>query len=263
MNYNEDERQNYMEISNSGKGHQSRERPGLIPVTSLIINEAEVSKDETVTYQGIPLSDITAVGYIVDYKEFEKKVKISLFDFTGLIDIHFLNKNEAEDTFGLSKLMYDGTKKPVQIFGTMKVHKNEKSILGAKIINVSSNSILYHRIDVIHSWLYLTGKLKELKENMVKNSAEEARMIAMGNNSYNTGYNNNAKNTPVKNKGDRDIQDAINLLENYAKKNNINISSGQMNALMKKFGKKAGDIISRLINNNKLIENDSGYEIII
>ena len=75
MNYNEDERQNYMEISNSGKGHQSRERPGLIPVTSLIINEAEVSKDETVTYQGIPLSDITAVGYIVDYKEFEKKSK--------------------------------------------------------------------------------------------------------------------------------------------------------------------------------------------
>lgn len=263
MNYIDEDKQNYMDISNSGKSHQGRERGGLIPVTSTILNEAEVTKDETVTYQGIILNDITAVGYIVDYKELDSKIKITLCDFTGLMEINFLTKMDNQDTSGLNKLYYDGTKKAVQIFGTVRVYKNEKNILGAKILPVSTNNILYHRTDVIHAWLYLTGKINELKENMIQNSAEEAKMIAMGNNSYNNGYGNNMKNTPVKNQGDKDMREAINLLDNYARRNKNEISIGQMNGLMKKFGKKAGEIINRLINENKIIETDGGYEILI
>ena len=93
------------------------------------------------------------------------------------------------DTIGLNKFHYDGKKKPVQIFGTVKVFKNEKNIQGAKILSVPCNNVLYHRTDVIHSWLYLTGKLNELKNNQVQNSAEEARNIAMGNSSSGYGFN--------------------------------------------------------------------------
>jgi len=108
------------------------------------------------------------------------------------------------------------------------------------------------------------GKLNELKENQVQNSAQEAKMIAMENNN-NNGYGyNNMKNTPVKNNGDRDVKEAISLLDNYSKRYNRNeISYEQINSLYKKFGKKLGDIINKLIINNKLIDNDNGYEIML
>ena len=89
----------------------------------------------------------------------------------------------------------------------------------------------------------------------VQNSAEEARLIAMG-------KNNNFDGN--KNQGERDIKEAMNLLENYNKKNNTNeIGNDQINSLFKNFGNKIKDIINRLINDNKLIETDLGYEILV
>ena len=263
MNYYEDDNKpNYAEISNSGKANQNRERASIIPVTANILKEAEVTKDDSVTYQGIPINDITIVGYIIDYKELESKIKLKICDFTGSVEVYFFNKMNEQDTTGLNKFNYDGTKKPAQIFGTLKVYKNEKNIQGEKILPVSCNNVLYHRTDVIHSWLYLTGKLNELKENQVQNSAQEAKMIAMENSTnYGYGYNN-MKNTPIKNNGDKDLKEATNLLENYVKRYNRNeISYEQINNLLKKFGKKLGDIINKLVINNRLIDNDSGYEI--
>ena len=260
--YQDDNKPNNAEISNSAKMNQNREREGIIPVTANILKEAEVTKDEAVTYQGIPLNDINIVGYIIDYKELESKIKLKLCDFTGTIEIYFFVKMNERDTTWLSKFNYDGSKKPAQIFGTVKVYKNEKNIQGEKIMAVPCINVLAHRADVIHSWLYLTGKLNELKENQVQNSAQEAKMIAMENNN-NNGYGyNNMKNTPVKNNGDRDVKEAISLLDNYSKRYNRNeISYEQINSLFKKFGKKLGDIINKLIINNKLIDNDNGSEI--
>ena len=262
MNYYEDEnKQTYGEISNSGKAPQNRERGGIIPVTCTILREADVTKDETVSYQGIPLYDINIVGYIIDYKELESKIKMTLFDYTGSAEVNFYIKMDDLDPTGLNKFHYDGSKKPVQIYGTVKVHKNEKNIQGAKIMPVSCSEILYHRTDVIRSWLYLTGKLNELKENQVQNSAEEAKMIAMGNNINGYGYNN-MRNTPVKNSGDRDMNEAMRLLENYTRKSNKNtITYAHINNIFKNFGKKTPDIINKLITNNKLIDTDEGYEI--
>ncbi len=60
------------------------------------------------------------------------------------------------------------------------------------------------------------------------------------------------------------MRDAINLLENYRRKNNKNeIENNQINSLFKNFGNKIKDVINNLINDNKLIENDNGYEIMI
>ena len=259
--YEDDSSKKYNETSQSGKSHQNRERGGLIPVTATILKEAEVTKEETVEYQGVPISDITAIGYVVDYKELEAKVKVTLYDFTGWIEINFFNRIDNQDSAGLTKFHYDGSRKAVQIFGTVKVFKNEKNIQGAKIIEVPCSNVLYHRADVIHAWLYLTGKLGELKENQVQSSAEEAKLIAMGQNNYS---NNGMKYTPEKNQAEKEMKDAVNLLENYAKKNNKNeIGSVQINSLFKNFGNRAKDIINKLINDNKLIETDAGYEILV
>ena len=247
--YEDGNNQRYNEISQSAKVHSTRERGGLIPVTSNILREAEVTKDETVEYQGVPISDITAIGYVIDYKELEAKVKVTLYDYTGTMEINFFNKIDNQDSVGLNKFHYDGTKKPVQIFGTVKVFKNEKNIQGAKIIAVSCSDVLYHRADVIHAWLYLTGKLQELKENNLQNTADEAKKIAMGNNNRNNMINNNEN-------------EAITLLENYVKKENKNdISQNDINNLFKKFGYKNKDIINKLIDDNKLVDNNGIYEI--
>ena len=256
--YEDDNNKNYN--TSSAKSHSARERGGLIPVTANILKEAEVTKEETVEYQGIPISDITAIGYIIDYKELEAKVKITLYDYTGIMEINFFNKIDNQDSSGLNKLHYDGTRKSVQIFGTVKVFKNEKNIQGAKIIQVGSSDVLYHRADVIHAWLYLTGKLQELKDNQIQNTTEEAKKLAVGNNNF-----NNQRNTPVKlTSEERNFQDAITLLENYFKKQNKNlIGKNEIKNLFKKFGNNKDKIITKLIDENKLIETDSAYEIML
>ena len=256
--YEDENIKNSNDISQSGKSHSIRERGGLIPVTATILNEAEVTKEETVEYQGIPISDIMAIGYIFDYKELEAKLKITIFDYTGFIEINFFNKIDNQDSSGLNKLNYDGSRKAVQIFGTVKVFKNEKNIQGAKIIPVSSSFVLYHRADVIHSWLYLTGKLQELKENQLTNTTEEAKMIAMGNNNA-----NNQRNTPVKdNKDERDFKDAVAILDNYIKRGKNELKKNEIQNIFKKFGNRADKIIKQLIDENKLIDNDGVYEIL-
>ena len=257
--YEDDSAKNYNDVSQSGRSHQNRERGGLIPVTATILKEAEVTKEETVEYQGVPISDITAIGYVIDYKELEAKVKVTLYDFTGSIEINFFQKQDNQDSAGITRFHYDGSRTPVQIFGTVKVFKNEKNIQGAKIIPVPCSNVLYHRADVIHAWLYLTGKLTELKNNQRDNIVEEAKMISMGKTD-----NNMQRNTPTKNQETKDMKIAINLLENYRKKNNKNIIEyNQMNNLLKNFGNKIKDVINSLINDNKLIDTDNGYEIMI
>ena len=166
------------------------------------------------------------------------------------MEINFFNKIDNQDSVGLNKFHYDGTKKPVQIFGTVKVFKNEKNIQGAKIVAANCSYVLYHRADVIHAWLYLTGKLQELKENHVQNTAEEAKRIATGNISKNNAENNNNES------------EAVNLLENYVKKSNKNdITQEAIMNMFLKFGDKRKDIINKLIDNNKLVDNDGTYEI--
>ena len=256
--YEDDSSKAYNEISQSGKSHPARERGGLIPITAAILNQAEVTKEDTVEYEGIPIIDITAVGYIIDYKELESRVKITIFDYTGIIEINFFNNNS--DSSGINKLNYDGTRKPVQIFGNVKVYKNEKNIQGGKILEVKCSEILYHRTDVIHAWLYLTGKLQELKENQIQNSTEEAKKLATANNNF-----NNQRNTPVKLTNEqRELKDAIALLENYNKRQNKNeIGKNEIKNLFKKFGNNKESIINKLIDENKLIDNDTNYEIML
>ena len=58
-------------------------------MTANIIKNAEVTQDETVEFQGVSIIDITAVGYVVDYKEVDNKISITLYDYTGLLNVNF------------------------------------------------------------------------------------------------------------------------------------------------------------------------------
>lgn len=243
-------RHNQYDSHSGSKYPQYRERGGLIPVTASIIKNAKVANDESVEYQDIPIIDITAVGYIVDFKEIENKITVTLYDYTGLLEVNFYIRHDNDETL-LDNFKYEGVREPVQIFGTVKVYKGEKSILGAKLIKSNCNYVLYHRANVIHSFLYLRRKLNEKSGNLYgsgqKKESEKNWELSGSSSSYKKQVD--------------DIEEAVNILNEYAKRDN-QIKSGKLEELFKKFGKKTKDIINKLISDNKLIESDDFYEII-
>ena len=84
-----------------------RERGGLIPITAHILSQATVNLEESIEYNGNLLSDICLVGYILDYKDIEARVKVKIWDQTGVVEVTFYNKNESESNSGLAGFHYE------------------------------------------------------------------------------------------------------------------------------------------------------------
>ena len=235
--------------------YSHRERGGLIPITSHILNSATVTQDETVEYREVQLGDIILVGYITDFKEFEARVKITIWDQTGSVDITFYNNSENQDNSGLSDFYFDGVKKVVKIYGTVKVYKKEKNVQGAKIVLLKDNDIFHHSLQVINSWLYLTGRIQELKKGSYQNDIGNARDIAKNarnvnsnfnnnnNNNYNYGNNNNYSNF---NNGNP-FEIAQNILNDISRKGTKNLKKGELNGILNK--KIRSDAVQGVIKN--------------
>ena len=223
------------ENSGSKNNHYSEsDKEGLIPITSSILNKSEITSQENVEFQGVQIKLIIAVGFLVDYEEFEKRVVVTIYDYTGILNITFFNRDELTDLEEKKE-----NKTPVRIFGTVKTYKDKKNIIGAKLIPVDYNSVLYHKAKVIHAWLYLTGKLGE---NHIIDSEQN--------------------NQNEKNRFENSEEEAINILGKFSKNNNGRvISYSKIDELLRKFGKKKDEIISKLVENGKLIESpEEGYE---
>ena len=233
---------------------KQQDKGGLIPVTCSIINDSTVTRSETVEFQGIQILDISLVGKIIDYKEFEARVKISVFDGSGVAEINFFHSNQDS---GLQNYKYDGTFKTIQIFGTVKVYKNEKSIQGSKLVLVNDMDLFYHRLNVYHSWLYLTGNLQELKEKNFNDVTNQARQLAGGNQQQNYQNNNNAQCNGI-----NEYRVAVKNLKRKSG-NNI-VETDQLKKELLRFGAGRFDkILIELIDNNVIIDNENGtYEIL-
>jgi hypothetical protein len=54
----------------------------------------------------------------------------------------------------------------IKLFGTVKTYKKEKNLQGAKIMYVDDNEIIYHHLEVVNDWLYLTDRIKALKQEV-------------------------------------------------------------------------------------------------
>ena len=246
----------YEETPNRGKSQYThRERGGLIPITAHILHSSTVTQDETVEYREVQLGDIIIVGYVTDYKEFEARVKVTIWDQTGSIDVTFYNNTENQDNTGLNGFYWDGKKKVVKIFGTVKVYKKEKNVQGAKIVLLKDNDIFHHSLQVINSWLYLTGRIQELKKGSYQNDIGNARDIAKNarnvnsnfnnnnNNNYNYGNNNNYSNF---NNGNP-FEIAQNILNDISRKGNKNMKKGELNGILNK--KIRSDSVQGVIKN--------------
>ena len=100
--------------------------------------------------------------------------------------------------------------------------------------------------------MYLTGKLKEIKGNEYYTNAKK--------NENTKNWESSASSYKKRNAND-DIEEAVNILNDYAKKE-TQITAGKLEELLRKFGHNTKDIINKLVSENKLIDNDDFYEII-
>jgi RPA family protein len=159
---------------------KNRERGGLIPITIKIFNDSVINQDEALEYLGNNLSDVCIVGYLKGYDESDNKVRVKVWDQTGMVEVIFFNKSESEPHAGLADFQYRGeTNKIVKVFGTVKTYRKEKSFQGAKIMFVDDNELIYHQLEVANDWLYLTGKFQSLKASDVKFIINIFRMSIM------------------------------------------------------------------------------------
>jgi hypothetical protein len=93
-----------------GKDNQSStktyNRGGLVPINAHILKKATINQDEVIEYNGVQLSDVTIVGYIQDFTEGDNKIKVTLWDHTGDVDIIFFNRIDNEDNSSLNNFIF-------------------------------------------------------------------------------------------------------------------------------------------------------------
>jgi len=154
------------------------EKEGLIPVTCKILKNL-VKKDEKLEYMNVPVGEIVIVGFAFNYLEQETKISVGIWDQTGYFDVSFFNKNESETHSGLEGY-YHVDKGVIKIIGKVKLYKDNIKIDGARIVNSNFNEFVYHKLEVISDWHYLTNEQNQdddnyhLKSNnKQKNNAEQ------------------------------------------------------------------------------------------
>lgn len=152
--------------SSNQKNQKFLPRTGLVPITAKIFNSLEVKSDDTLDYKGNTVSDIVIVGFINDFKEGSIQVNLKVWDGTGVINAQFFNKNESEVHPGLLNFVYNGPKRLVRLFGHAKVFKKDKQFSGNKIFFTDDKDFQLHRLEVIHCWLNLSGKMDEVKSRV-------------------------------------------------------------------------------------------------
>lgn len=202
------------------------EKEGLIPVNINLLKSA-IKNEDKLEYLGITLSEITFVGFIVKYTEFDTRTVLGIWDQTGYQEVLFYNKSENESHSGLVGFTYNGSKMPVRVFGKVKYFKNELRIDGAKILKTDMNELIYHKLVLISDWIYLTSKEKLKEEGShynIKNGANNKNQIEIGGNNKNKlleaiEYFNNTKGICLKEDlisklgmKDKELEDQLNVL---------------------------------------------------
>jgi hypothetical protein len=105
-NYNDNELNNHQGPKN--KINKEREKSGLIPITAKILNDL-TSLESGVEYQGISIYDVLIAGTLVDVNQQETRLKLKIWDSTGIAEVVFYNRNEFEtlsDLYDISQRRY-------------------------------------------------------------------------------------------------------------------------------------------------------------
>lgn len=138
---------------------KSTDKDSFIAISCKVIQNGTTVENSNVEYMGVPLGEVSLVGYCVSYNDDSTKIKIGLWDQTGFVEVLFYNKNESEVHSGLDGFVYE-EKGLVKLIGKVKSYKNQILIDGIKIMQCSLNEFIYHKLEIVNDWLYLTSEEK-------------------------------------------------------------------------------------------------------
>ena len=105
------------------------------------------------------------------------------------------------------------------------MYKKEKNLQGAKIMYVTDNDLFYHYLEVINDWLYLTGKLPQLKQDSTGKINDNAKTVMRSN--YNNAYGGNQQRVDPS-------EIAHIVLIEYTRRNGNKITKNAFNNLLQK-----------------------------
>ena len=122
----------------------------------------------------------------------------------------------------------------------------------------------------MNSWLYLTGRLEELKKGNFQNEIYNMREIAKNNNKGNFNNNNNVSfnngnfdngNFNNKNYENNPFELANNVLNDFLRKGIKFITKGELNNILIKNirSEDIGKVIKKLLDDGFLMEDEENY----
>lgn len=124
---------------------------------------------------------------------------------------------------------------------------------------VTDNDLFYHYLEVVNDWLYLTGKLPQLKQESMNAINDSARNIARGN--YNNPYGGQHNQNQVRTDAYNPFEIAQNILSEYTRKGANKIAKNEFNIqLQKKIrSDQVNSVINNLLNEGVIMEEDEAY----
>lgn len=123
---------------------------------------------------------------------------------------------------------------------------------------VTDNDLFYHYLEVINDWLYLTGKLPQLKQENVGNANDTAKNLARSN--YINAYGANQQKVESSNP----VEIAQNLLIEHMRRFGNKITKIDFNNLLQKKIKNelVKGVINNLLSEGFIMEDgEEGYDI--
>jgi hypothetical protein len=92
--YSENDYQNNNQKNKSN--YKEKPQSGLIPISSNIIKKLNKIENSIFEFLGIPVIEVIIMGNIINSNQEETKLKIQIYDTSGLIDVTFYDRNESD-----------------------------------------------------------------------------------------------------------------------------------------------------------------------
>lgn len=131
------------------QGNQQRRKNKVFsPVTMKMIAEAQPRPDDVCDFDGEPINDIIIVGRVTQRYEETMRTLFEINDNTGTFKVIFYQKGENETPIALKNFNYQQFMY-VKVYGTIRVFKEEKAIVGTHIKKIEKyDEITNHLLQV-------------------------------------------------------------------------------------------------------------------
>lgn len=96
----------YTEFDQKNKtSYKEKPQSGLIPISSTMMRKLNKIDNTSFEFEGIPVHDVIIMGNLVNSIQEETKIKLQIFDVTGLIDVTFYDRNESDTITDIARFV--------------------------------------------------------------------------------------------------------------------------------------------------------------